>query len=56
MKYRNEKTGAVIETEAMVSGGGWQPVLPEATAKPSDMAPAQDKKPEGSKTARRTKK
>lgn len=30
MRYRNEHTGAVIETKARVSGGDWVPVQPDA--------------------------
>ena len=31
MRYRNEHTGAVIETRVRVSGGGWVPVQQDAT-------------------------
>ena len=49
MIYRNERTGAIIETAAVISGGGWQVVKP---AIPVKAAPAKEEKPE--KAGRRT--
>lgn len=37
MIYRNERTGAVIETAAAVSGGGWQEIKPASTAEPAQV-------------------
>lgn len=34
MVYRNERTGAVLETVAEIVGGGWQKVVPEEIKKP----------------------
>ena len=33
MLYRNKRTGAVIETPCRISGGDWEPVKAEKTAK-----------------------
>ena len=32
MIYRNERTGTLIETSAVISGGGWQEVSPAVPA------------------------
>lgn len=34
MKYRNTKTGTVIETKAKIAGGDWVPVGTPTTEKP----------------------
>ena len=26
MKYKNKKTGAVVEVKSKITGGGWEPV------------------------------
>lgn len=44
MRYRNEKTGAVIETDCTVTGGSWVPVKPAATGKKSTASPADGEK------------
>lgn len=49
MIYRNERTGSVIETSAVICGGGWQEVKPAAQAEP-----AQEKEDKPRKTGRRT--
>ncbi len=49
MIYRNERTGAVIETTAEIRGGGWQEVKPAALTEP-----AQEKEDKSRKTGRRT--
>lgn len=36
MIYINTKTGAVIETDCVVSGGDWQPQKPKAKKKPAE--------------------
>ncbi len=35
-KYRNKKTGAVLETECKISGGNWEEVVTKKTSKKSD--------------------
>ena len=34
MLYRNTRTGVVIESEAVISGGGWQAEIPASKIKP----------------------
>lgn len=35
-KYRNKKTGAILETECKISGGNWEEVVTKKTSKKSD--------------------
>ena len=42
MKYRNKKTGQVIEVKAYIAGGNWE--LVEAPKKPAETDPVQEKK------------
>ena len=35
-KYRNKKTGAVLETECKISGGNWEKVVAKNNSKKSD--------------------
>ena len=42
MKYKNTKTGAIIETSTKVSGENWEPEIEEE--------PESDEKPEKKKT------
>lgn len=35
-KYRNKKTGAVLETECKISGGSWEEVVAKKTSKKSN--------------------
>ncbi|MFV0414495.1 MAG: hypothetical protein ACK5L3_14755 [Oscillospiraceae bacterium] len=42
MRYRNEQTGAEIETPCVISGGGWQPVI-SASDPPASDPPATKK-------------
>ena len=43
MLYRNKKTGAVIETDCLISGGNWEPdradAAPDATSEADTEAP-----------------
>lgn len=48
MRYRNERTGAVIETECRIEGGGW---VAEQAARPAPQA-AQERE-EKKQTGRR---
>ena len=44
-KYRNKKTGAVLETECKISGGSWEKVVAKNTSKTkSDEKKAEEKK------------
>lgn len=53
MLYRNKKTGAVIETDCLISGGDWEPdradAAPDATseADPEADPPAAKSKRKG---------
>lgn len=42
MKYRNKKTGAVIDVESNV-GGDWEPVMTRAAQKAEKPAPVKKK-------------
>lgn len=48
MKYRNTKTGAVIDIESEISGGNWQALVPAEPAE-EKVAPAQQKRRTGKK-------
>lgn len=51
MRYRNEKTGAVIETTCIVSGGDWKAVPAENSGKTnSGKEPSQDGEPSEGKS------
>ena len=41
MKYRNKKTGQVIDVNTTISGGNWEPM--EAPRKPVEPEPVQEK-------------
>ena len=43
-KYRNKKTGAVLETECKISGGSWEKVVAKNTSKKSDEKKSDKKK------------
>lgn len=43
-KYRNKKTGAVLETECKISGGNWEKVVAKNTSKKSDEKKSDEKK------------
>lgn len=47
MKYRNERTGAVIETASVISGGDWKPVEenPAPNPEPAKKAATKTTKP-----------
>lgn len=34
MKYRNKKTGAVIDVNSKISGGNWVEIKPDSPPKP----------------------
>ena len=57
MLYRNKKTGAVIETDCLISGGDWEPdkadTAPDATSESDTGAdsPAAKSKRKGRATA-----
>ncbi len=48
MKYRNERTGAVIETASVISGGDWKAVEEKPEKKPEPAKKAAAKKPKKS--------
>ena len=58
MKYRNTRTGAILDTTAEIRGGDWVELAGQKPA-PLTEAPAQEKKEAGRKTngrsVRRTK-
>lgn len=52
MRYRNEKTGAVIETTCVVSGGDWKVVPAENSGKAnSGKEPSSDGEPSEGKSS-----
>ena len=65
MKYKNVKTGAVIETVGKISGGDWQEVITAAVKEGGEAAlpkavttktPAKSQAKPATKTAPKTKK
>ncbi len=44
MKYKNIKTGAVIELNSILKGGDWEAVTFKAKESPIDEAPKETKK------------
>lgn len=62
MRYRNKRTGAVIETTGKVSGGDWEEIVAVVAEKKAESAPkAVQNKPQTTKvtaksTASRAKK
>lgn len=44
MKYRNTKTGAVIELGSILSGGDWEAVSVKSAESATDTAPKEKKK------------
>lgn len=49
MKYINTKTGNIIETTGVISGGDWKPVE-EGKAPKKPKGPKEPKQPKGEKT------
>lgn len=47
MRYRNIKTGVIIESACQISGGNWEPVKVPTPPAP---APAQEEKPRKAST------
>lgn len=41
MKYRNTKTGAVIDIKSKITGGNWQVLEPAGSAVKEEVAPVQ---------------
>lgn len=37
MRYKNTRTGAIIETASAISGGDWQEITPAVAPKPSEV-------------------
>jgi hypothetical protein len=47
MLYRNKYTGAEVEVNSVVSGGGWEPVSGNKPEKPKTKTPEKTKKTTG---------
>lgn len=57
MKYRNKKTGVIIDVPSVLSGKNWEEVSGKAPAKePSVSIPAAEEEAPAKKTTRRAKK
>lgn len=44
MKYRNSKTGAIINVKSKISGGNWQAIEPVSSSDIKKKAPPRKKK------------
>lgn len=44
MKYRNRKTGAIIDVKSKISGGNWQAIEPVSSSDNKKKTPVRKKK------------